>query len=95
MNKHIKNIVKCVLFTGILITSLLGINELLMPKYTLKNNTWPTTSTYHGFYKMKKDTVDVLLMGSSTTVNALNPRRSITNTGYAVIISAVNNRVSS
>lgn len=74
MNKHVRNIIKCVLFVGILVFSLLGINELLIPKYTLKNNTWPTTSTYHGFYKMKKDTVDVLLMGSSTTVNALNPQ---------------------
>ncbi len=67
-------IVRSILFISILLVSLFGINEILLPKYTLRNSSWPTTSTYKGFYKMKKDTIDVLFIGSSTVVNAFIPQ---------------------
>ena len=74
MKKVILFIVRSILFISILLVSLFGINEILLPKYTLRNSQWPTTSTYKGFYKMKKDTVDVLFIGSSTVVNAFIPQ---------------------
>ena len=72
--KQAKNIFRSILFCILLVISLLGINQLLMPKYTLRNSLWPTTATYRSFYKMKKDTVDVLFLGSSTAVNAFIPQ---------------------
>ncbi len=74
MKKVILFIVRSILFISILLVSLFGINEILLPKYTLRNSSWPTTSTYKGFYKMKRDTVDVLFIGSSTVVNAFIPQ---------------------
>ena len=74
MKEQIKNIFKCVLFLLILLCSLTAINKVLVPKYILKNSTWPTTSSYRQFYKMEPNSIDVLFLGSSVCVNAFIPQ---------------------
>ena len=74
MRKHIIRIIEIVVFLSILVISLNFINECSMPKYTLKNNLWPTTSTYKQFYLMDKDSIDVLFLGSSVVVNSYSPQ---------------------
>jgi len=49
------------------------VNEWLKPKYYY-TETWPTTNTYKDFYKLEKNSVDVLFFGSSHTVSTLNPQ---------------------
>lgn len=73
MRGKINGIIKCAVFIGLLLGVLCGINKLLVPKYYLNNSYWPTTSSYRQFYKMKKNTVDVLFFGSSVCVNAFSP----------------------
>ncbi len=74
MRKHISNVIKAAAFLLILCLSLHWINQVVMPKYILKNNIWPTTSSYNQFYEMEKNTVDVFFLGSSVTVNAFSPQ---------------------
>lgn len=72
--KHLKKTTLCALFLAILLSSLLAINAVLEGKYILKNSKWPTTSSYRQFYKMEKNSVDVLFLGSSLVVNAFIPQ---------------------
>ena len=72
--KRLKNILRSVVFLSILVSSLLVINTILVPKFILKNSTWPTTSSYEQFYKMERDSIDVLFFGSSVAVNAFIPQ---------------------
>ncbi len=81
MHTRIKSIAKSVVFLTILITSLYYINRTLMPKYIYKNSTWPTTSSYNQFYKMDRNSVDVLFFGSSVAVNAFSPQEIYNNYG--------------
>ena len=74
MRIHFGGIVKSIAFLLILSNVLLATNRVLMPKSIIANNRWPTTSTYHQFYNMKHDSVDVLFLGSSVTVNAFSPQ---------------------
>lgn len=72
--KHFKNIMRSIIFLSILVSSLLMINQVLVPKFVTKNSTWPTTSSFAQFYKMEKDSIDVLFLGSSVVVNAIIPQ---------------------
>ena len=74
MKSRFCRIAKCCLFCAVLFSSLWSINYLLLPKYIYQNSKWPTTSTYRQFYRMKKNTVDVLFLGSSVCVNAIAPQ---------------------
>ena len=49
------------------------VNEWLKPKYYY-NQTWPATNTFLDFYKLKKNSVDVLFFGSSHAVCSFNPQ---------------------
>lgn len=51
----------------------LTVNRILIPK-CYYDDSWPTTSTYQGFYQMEKDSVDVLFLGSSCAAAGLNPQ---------------------
>lgn len=58
----------------VLLVWLVGLtNKILMPKYYY-NNLWPTTSTYVDFYEMKKNTVDILFLGSSHGMSSFSPQ---------------------
>lgn len=74
VRKHIINVMRSIAFLMILAISLHYINQVLMPKYTLSNSIWPTTSSYNQFYEMEKDSIDVLFLGSSFAVNAFSPQ---------------------
>lgn len=66
--------VRYAVFLVILIFSLIVINKILEPKYTLHNSSWPTTSTYNQFYRMDRDTIDVLFFGSSVAASTFIPQ---------------------
>lgn len=51
------------------------LNPFFFPKSTYVSSAWPSTSTFNGFYKMKKNSVDVIFIGSSVAVNAFNPQQ--------------------
>ncbi len=74
MGRHISFIRRCILFALLLCVSLGAMNKVLEPKYTFRNSNWPTTSTFEQFYRMKKDSADVLFFGSSFAVNAFSPQ---------------------
>jgi hypothetical protein len=61
-------------FLSVLLVTLFHLNRIFLPKYVLSNSSWPTTSTYNQFYKMEKDSIDVLFLGSSVAVNAFSPQ---------------------
>ncbi len=75
MKQHAKGIIRSVVFLSILFSSLLYLNKVTRPKFDYSNSDWPTTSTYEQFYRMDRDSVDVLFLGSSVMVNAVSPQR--------------------
>lgn len=74
MRKH-SFIIKSVAFLLLLTFILLSVNHILLPKYIYSNNLYPSTSSYHHFYEMEKDSVDVLFLGPSIVVNAFSPQQ--------------------
>ena len=74
MRKYLSNGIRTIAFLMILLSILYCINQVLMPKYILKNSTWPTTSSYNQFYEMEENSIDVLFLGSSVAVNAFSPQ---------------------
>lgn len=77
-----KRFIRYIVFVICLCMTLTGVNYLLEPKYTYRNTTWPTTSTFNQFYAMEKNTVDVLFLGSSYCVNAFSPQYLYDTYGY-------------
>lgn len=67
-------LIEWIVFTVIAVAVISRLNALFLPKDTYNSNPWPTTNTYNGFYKMKRDTVDVIFVGSSVAVNAWCPQ---------------------
>jgi len=80
MKEHIKYFAKLCLLTIIIVSVLVKINHILVPK-NLYNTNWPTTSTYLGFYEMDENSIDVLFLGSSQCVNAFSPQYIYNNYG--------------
>ena len=72
---------KCAIFLAILIMVLRVVTTTLVPKY-LSNNMYPTTTTFTRFYDMKKDSVDVLFLGSSHAVNGFNTQELYDRFGF-------------
>lgn len=81
MQDRIKGVVKSIIFLIILVIMLYYINQILQPKYIYRNNIWPITSTYNQFYRMEKNSIDVLFFGSSVCVNAFSPQEIYNNYG--------------
>ena len=73
MKDKIKLTIKFVAFVTVTCLCVAFVNQLLKPKYYYIEQ-WPTTNTYKDFYKLPKNSVDVLFMGSSHVVTALNPQ---------------------
>jgi len=73
MRIMILRIGKCALFLVLLLALLLSINGVMEPKYYSINSDWPSTATYNQFYRMEKNSIDVLFLGSSVCVNAFSP----------------------
>ena len=72
---------RCILLLTVITALLTRVNHITIPKYTLANSEWPSTSTYHQFYKMEKDTLDVLFFGASVAVNSFSPQELYNNFG--------------
>lgn len=73
MKKNIFYGIKVAVFTVTALLVVTLVNRIENPKY-FYNNSWPTTATYTGFYKMPKDSVDVLFFGSSHAASGFNPQ---------------------
>ena len=67
-------LISCIVFPVILAASLTIINRTLEPKYTLSTSDWPTTSTFNQFYRMDRDSIEVLFFGSSIAASAFVPQ---------------------
>ena len=72
---------RCAIFLALLIMALRVTTTWLVPKY-LSNNMYPTTTTFTRFYDMKKDSVDVIFLGSSHAVNGFNTQELYDTYGY-------------
>lgn len=86
--------VKCTVFIAVALICVGTVNNILIPKNYFNQN-WPTTNTYTDFYKLEKNTVDVLLFGSSHAASSLNPQVIYDTYLFAVIICLASNRVRS
>lgn len=80
MKKHQGFICKCIVFICILSVCVKYIYQLIVPKFFM-DSTWPTTSTYLGFYQMEEDTADVLFFGSSHAASFFIPQELYNNYG--------------
>lgn len=74
MKRNLFAVLKGLIFTVLLCLVISLINWINMPKYWIGNSSWPTTASYKQFYKMKRNTIDVLFFGSSVCVNNFNPQ---------------------
>lgn len=75
MKRKLFFLLRCLCFTLILFLVLGGINHVLEPKYYLRTEAWPSTPVFRGFYEMEPDSVDVLVLGSSVSMNNLVPQK--------------------
>lgn len=74
ISKKSHKIVKVCVFLVILSVLVFLCNKVLTPKWVNFTLNWPTTSAENEFYKTQKNTVDVLFLGSSVTVNGFIPQ---------------------
>lgn len=73
MREKTKLLVKFVAFVLVTCLCVGMVNEWLKPKYYY-NDVYPATNTFQDFYRLEKNTVDVLFFGSSHAVCSLNPQ---------------------
>ena len=73
MSKQLWTWIRRFLFLGVLLASIIFAGSILQPSYDAEAS-WPTTATYRDFYKLKKNSVAVLFMGSSHVVRAFSPQ---------------------
>ena len=73
MKNHLKFAIKMIIFVIIACICVGITNEWLKPEYYF-NQDWPSTNTYRDFYKLEKNSVDVLFFGSSHAVASFNPQ---------------------
>lgn len=73
MKKHWKFIEKSIVFLCVLCICVKLVFQLIVPKF-FRDNAWPTTSTYLGFYQMAENSIDVLCFGSSHAASFFLPQ---------------------
>lgn len=73
MKQKIRIGIKFLAFVSITCMCVGLVNEWLKPEYYY-NETWPTTNTYEDFYRLEKNSADVLILGSSHAVSCINPQ---------------------
>jgi hypothetical protein len=74
MKRNIFYILKVLIFALIVGVVVAFVNFIELPKY-LYDSKWATTATYVGFYKIPKDSVDVLILGSSHAATGISPQK--------------------
>ena len=72
-----KYIARIVIFIGLGIVMLLGLNYLLQPTWM----GWNNYDTIHGFYEEPENTIETVFLGASTTVNGYIPMELYENYG--------------
>lgn len=80
MGKYLKSTGKGTAFLCVLCVCIQLAWQVMIPKFFF-NSTWPTTSTYLGFYQMRKNTVDVLFFGSSHAASFFLPQELYNTSG--------------
>lgn len=73
MKKHIKFMVKGIVFICILCICIKIVNQIIMPKLFYQEML-PTTLAYTDFYDMEENTIDVLFLGSSVAATSYIPQ---------------------
>ena len=73
VKNRIRLAIKGIVFALLVCISVGVVNEWMKPKYYYNDN-WPATNTFLDFYKLKKNSVDVLFFGSSHAVSSFNPQ---------------------
>ena len=68
-----KSIVKLIVFVTLTFACIFFVNHFLKPKYYY-NQMWPSTNTAGDFYRLKRNSVDVLFLGSSHVMSSFNPQ---------------------
>ncbi len=71
-SKAAVNIIKTLLFAVMVFFAILGVNRILEPKW-LEFQLHNRYTAFEGFYSMEKDSVDVLLLGSSQVFYTISP----------------------
>ena len=66
----IKAFIICLMFAG----AFFAASQIIVPRYVYQNSDYSTTSTVRGFYQLKRNTCDVLILGTSHFVNAMIPQ---------------------
>ena len=51
-----------------------GVTQLFLPKAYALTSPWPATSNAEGIYRLEKNSLDVLILGSSKAYTAVNPQ---------------------
>ena len=73
MKKRAFFVIRSLCFLVALALALCAVNHVVVPQY-LYNDIWPTTATLKEFYQLKRNTADVLFVGSSHAMCAFNPQ---------------------
>ena len=73
IKNRIKLAVKAISFTLLTLMIVGMVNQWMIPK-NYYNDDWPSTNTFKDFYKLEKNSVDVLFLGSSFAISAFNPQ---------------------
>ena len=73
MRERIKGIARFAAFEVCVVLLIHWIDRTVVAKY-MYDNMEPQTLTYEGFYNMKKDSVDVLILGTSQAASGINPQ---------------------
>lgn len=73
MREKIKGIAKFAAFAVCVVLLIHWIDRTVVAKY-MYDHMEPQTLTYEGFYNMKKDSVDVLILGTSQAASGINPQ---------------------
>lgn len=81
MRKNIISVVIGLVFAVVLISALLAAKRILVPRYVYQNSEIASTSTMEGFYKLRRNSIDVLILGSSHLANGLIPQEIYENSG--------------
>ena len=77
-----KGVAKATLFVVVFICIFGYFTRILTPDY-FYNQTWASSCTHNGFYQMKKNTVDVLFIGPSTSGAGFIPQELYN--GYGIV----------
>ena len=72
-----KHIAQVIIFIGLGIVMLLGLNYLLQPAWM----EWNNYDTTRGFYEEPENTIETIFLGASTTVNGYIPMELYDNYG--------------